>query len=131
MAERTVFLSKLIGLYCILYALAMIINKPTIVAGVNTLVHTPSELLILSVILLPAGIALVLGHNVWSGGALPIVVTLVGWGTLFKGLVIVLLPPEGVAAYMAGLHYETMFYFYAAITLALGAYLTYAGYRAR
>jgi hypothetical protein len=26
-----------------------------------------------------AGLAVVVAHNVWSGGALPVVVTLVGW----------------------------------------------------
>jgi hypothetical protein len=32
------------------------------------------------------GLALVLGHNVWSGGPLAIAVTLMGWATLVKGL---------------------------------------------
>lgn len=31
------------------------------------------------------GIAVVLGHNVWSGGWLPVVVTAVGWAALLKG----------------------------------------------
>ena len=32
-----------------------------------------------------AGLAIVLGHNVWSGGALAIAVTLFGWAALLKG----------------------------------------------
>ena len=130
MNERTVFLGKLIGLYCVLYALVMFANKKTIIDGVNALVHSPAELLILSVVLIPAGLALVLGHNVWSGGALPIVVTVIGWATLFKGLILALLPSDGVAAYMAALHYEEVFYLYAAVTLAVGLYLVRAAFRA-
>jgi hypothetical protein len=34
------------------------------------------------------------GHNVSSGGALPILVTLIGWITLIKGALFLFLPPE-------------------------------------
>ena len=75
-----------------------------------------------------AGLAMVLGHNVWSGGPLAIVVTLVGWLILAKGLVLIFLTPEGIAAYFDALHYEQLFVVYAAITLIVGAYLTYGGF---
>jgi hypothetical protein len=53
-----------------------------------------------------------LGHNVWSGGALPVVVTLVGWVALIKGLLLLFLSPEAAAGlYLGGLHYEQPFYF--------------------
>jgi hypothetical protein len=35
-------------------------------------------MLLTSVITLVIGLALVVGHNVWSGGALPVTVTVVG-----------------------------------------------------
>jgi hypothetical protein len=37
---------------------------------------------------------MVLGHNIWSGGALVVVVTVVGWITLVKSLLFLFLPPE-------------------------------------
>ena len=129
MAKRTVFIAKLIGLYCIVYALAMFAHKQATVEAVNGLVHSPPALLILGVMTLAAGLALVLGHNVWSGGALTIVVTVIGWLALLKGLVFVLLPPDATIAYMAALNYEQLFYAYAAVTLLIGAYLTYAGFK--
>jgi hypothetical protein len=36
-------------------------------------------MLVYAIISLAVGVAMILGHNVWSGGALPVVVTLVGW----------------------------------------------------
>src|SRR5690348_14216277 len=39
-----------------------------------------------------AGTALVIGHNVWSGGVLPVVVTLLGWLTLIKGIALMAMP---------------------------------------
>ena len=69
---------------------------------------------------------MILGHNVWSGGALPVIVTLIGWLALIKGLLLLFLSPEAV---LGGLQYEQLFYMYAAIALILGVYLTYAGFR--
>jgi len=129
MSPRTTFLSKLIGLYCLLAALAMVSHKQATVETVNALVHNPALLLIVSVITLVAGLAIVLGHNVWSGGVLPVIVTLVGWLTLIKGLVFLFLPPETAVGFFGGLHYEQCFYLYAAISLLFGVYLTYGGFR--
>jgi len=66
-----------------------------------------------------AGLALVLAHNVWSGGALPILVTIVGWISLLKGLMILILPPqtdEGLGVVVLNSNAETHFSF----TNALG-----------
>ena len=129
MAQRTAFLSKLIGLYCLLYGLSMLVHRQVTIDEVAALVGNPAAILLTGVIVLPAGIAIVLVHNVWSGGPLPVMVTLIGWATLLKGLALVFLPPGGVAAYMTGLGYERMFYLYAALTVVIGAYLTYGGFR--
>jgi len=132
MSPRTLFLSKLIGLYCILAALSMMTRKQTTLDTVTALLQNPSMMLILGVITLAAGLAMVLAHNIWSGGALAVVVTLVGWITLIKSLLFLLLPPEMAAAlYLRQLHYQQLFYLYGVISLALGVYLTYSGFTAR
>ena len=86
MPPCTVFLSRLIGLYCILASLAMAAHRQPTVETMTALIHTPAVLFLAGIIALLAGLAMVLGHNVWSGGALPVVVTLVGWVTLIRGL---------------------------------------------
>ena len=79
-----------------------------------------------------AGLAMVLAHNIWSGGALVVVVTLVGWITLIKSLFFLFLPPEMEAGLFLGqLHYRQLFYMYTAISLVLGVYLTYGGFKLR
>ena len=77
MSPRTLFLSKLIGLYCILAALSMMTRRQVTLDTVTALLQNPSMMLILGVITLAAGLAMVLAHNIWSGGALAVVVTLV------------------------------------------------------
>jgi vacuolar-type H+-ATPase subunit I/STV1 len=95
------------------------------------LVHERPLLLILGLIALAAGLALVLTHNVWSGGAPAAVVTLVGWVILVRGVVLLVLPPDAVARLFDMVRFAELFYLYAGITLLLGLYLTWAGFRQR
>jgi putative exporter of polyketide antibiotics len=128
MSQLTSYLAKLIGLYCILVALAMVTHKQGTMDTITTIVQNPTAMFVYGLIALITGLAIVLGHNVWSGGALPIIVTLVGWGTLAKGLLALFLSPaQQPVFFLLELHYAKLFYFYAAFAFVLGVYLTYAG----
>ena len=130
MLPRTIFLSRLLGLYCILVAIAMTIQKQATLDSVTALLHNPPMLLVLGVFTTVGGLAMVLGHNIWSGGALAVLVTLTGWLTLIKGVLFLVLSPEAQAElFLKGLAYQQLFYVYMAITLVLGIYLTYGGFR--
>jgi hypothetical protein len=129
MSPRTLFLSRLIGLYCILAALSMITRKQATVETVTALLHNPLMIFIVGVITLAAGLAMVLAHNIWSCGALPVVVTLVGWVTLLKSLLLLFLPVDVEADFfLRQLHYPDLFYAYGGLSLVLGIYLTYSGF---
>jgi hypothetical protein len=127
MKERTQFLSRLMGLYFVIASLVMATHKQDIVEIENMIIGSPALLYILGILTLAAGLAIVLGHNVWSGGALPVTVTVLGWVTLAKGLWIML--PGAAVGLWAHLEYERLDYMYIAIVFVLGAYLTYAGFR--
>ena len=130
MLPRTTFLSRLLGLYCILAGLSMVSHRQATVDTVIALVHNAPLLFILGVITLLAGLAMILSHNIWSGGVLSVIVTLIGYLTLIKGLLFLFLSPEAAAGlFLGALHYEQLFYLYAAISLIFGAYLTYGGFR--
>ena len=128
MPPLTIFLGKLLGLYCVVVALAMMANKKSVVATVNALVQSPPLVLLASVITLAIGLALVVGHNVWWGGALPVTVTVVGWVSLIKGLAFLFLPPGQMMKLYEALKYENLFFVYMGATLALGLYLTVAAF---
>jgi hypothetical protein len=130
MSPRTLFLSRLIGLYCILIALSMITRKQATLESVTTLLHDPSMMFVLGAITLIAGLAMVLMHNIWSGGALVVIVTLVGWMTLIKSISFLFLPTDVNAEFfLRQLHYQTLFYLYGTFLLVLGIYLTCGGFR--
>ncbi len=128
MLPLTIFLGKLLGLYCIIFALAMMSQKQRIVATMNALIRNPPLLLYVELIGLAAGLAMALGHNIWSGGALPVVVTLVGWLTAIRSAVLLVLPQEAVIKLLETLRYEALFYVYMGIALVLGLWLTFAAF---
>ena len=131
MSARTIFLSRLIGLYSLVTSVSMLMHKGAMVETVAALANAPPLLLIGGMFTLLAGLALVLSHNLWSGGALPLVNTLLGWVLLFRGIVLVFISPGGAAALYEALHFEQLYYLYVAIPLALGLYLTGAGFKAQ
>jgi hypothetical protein len=88
----------------------------------NTAADKP-VMLTYGIISLAIGVAMIPGHNIWSGGALPVVVTLVGWLILAKGLLILLIEPETISRSFEQ-RYGEHYYFYLARSLVIGLYLT-------
>jgi hypothetical protein len=128
-STRTLFLSRLIGLYCLLVGLSMMSHKQLAVDGVTALLQNSSLTLLLGFITLGASLAMVLAHNLWWSGPLALIITLIGWLALIKSLLFLFLSPAMEARVFFGqLHYQQFFYDYAAVSIALGIYLTYAGF---
>lgn len=76
-----------------------------------------------------AGLAIVLAHNVWSGGVLPIIVSLFGWASLIKGMLLLVVSPETESrVFIVVLGYEQHPILFAALALLLGAYMTFLGF---
>ena len=130
MSALTVFLAKLLGLYCVILALTMMVRGRSGAAAMKALVGNPPLLLFVEVIGLALGLAMVLGHNIWSGGVLPVVVTLIGWLIVIRSAVLLALSPEATMKIVDSLQYEKHFYIYMGATLVLGLYLTYAAFGA-
>jgi vacuolar-type H+-ATPase subunit I/STV1 len=110
----------------------MFLHRDAGVDAVAGILHNPSEMLILSVFTLAAGLAMVLAHNIWSGSALAVVVTVVGWLMLLKGLFSLYLLPEVEAdCILRCLRHPQLFYVCMAPSILLGIYLTYGGFTSK
>jgi hypothetical protein len=131
MQQRTVYLGRLIGLFLFITALSMFLDRDSIIEMATALVDDRALLLIAGLIALGIGLALVIGHNVWTQGLFPLLITLFGWSQLLRGLVLLFLPAEAQIAFFQFMRLEDFFYVYAGIPLLLGAYLTYAGFTAQ
>jgi hypothetical protein len=127
MSRLTVFLARFIGLFTVLLVVALLVRGS---GTVEAAVADRPAMLIYAIISLAAGLAMILGHNVWSGGALPVVVTLVGWLILAKGLMLLFVTPDALNRLFDHMHYGEHYYLYLAPSLVIGLYLTWAGFTA-
>ncbi len=128
MSRLSVFLARLIGLFTVVFVVALLIRGSAMIA---VAVADGPVMLCYAIISLAIGLAMVLGHNAWSGGPLPVVVTLVGWLILAKGIFLLFLTPQALTRLLEQLHYGEHIYLYVVPTLVLGLYLTWAGFRTR
>jgi hypothetical protein len=127
MSRLTAFLARFIGLFTVVLVVAFLVRGS---AGVETAVADGPVMLVYAIISLATGVAMILGHNVWSGGALPVVVTLVGWLILAKGLMLLFVTPDALQQIFDHMHYGEHYYLYLAPSLVVGLYLTWAGFTA-
>jgi hypothetical protein len=131
MSPVTTYLGRLIGLFLLIAALSMFLDRDSVVEMATALIDDRALLLIVGLIALGIGLAIVVGHNVWTKGLFPLVITLFGWSQLLRGVALLFLPAETQVAFFQVMRLEDFFYLYAGIPLVLGAYLTYAGFASK
>ncbi|HUH85738.1 MAG TPA: hypothetical protein VLX85_14100 [Stellaceae bacterium] len=127
MSRLTVFLARFIGVFTLLLLIGLLTRGS---ATIDAAVADQPVMLVYAIISLATGLAMILGHNVWSGGALPVVVTLVGWLILVKGLLLLALSPEAMTGLFGQIHYGEHIYVYFTPAFVIGIYLTWAGFTA-
>jgi hypothetical protein len=129
MSRQTIFLARLFGLFMIVVALWMLVDEPGLRAIIDALVQDRPATLLLSLICLGSGLAVVLGHQVWSGGIAPVLVTVLGWILLIRGVLLLFLPPNLLGSLANALAGPAWLYPVGIVALGLGLILTYAGFR--
>ena len=88
----------------------MLANRRRTLATLDEMARSGPWMLFSGMVATAAGLAVVLGHNVWSGGALPVVVTLMGWAALLKGVALLLVPSDRMADAYKGIGFERFFH---------------------
>lgn len=131
MSAATRFLARVYGLFLLIAGLAMAIRASDVMAAAVALVHDPAATLVLALVCLGSGLAALVGHSVWSGGAVPVCVTLIGWLLTVRGAVLLFLPPGDLALLADAALSPGLIAWAGAICIGLGAFLAYAGFRAR
>lgn len=127
MSARTRYLAKLLGLWIVLAAACMAIERTNTLAMLNGFFADPPLIWISGIFTLLVGLAIVLAHNRWSGGAVAVLVTLYGWIAAIKGFSLILFPAAMQSAFFATLHFEQYYYAYVVLAAFLGGYLIYGG----
>jgi hypothetical protein len=131
MKPLTVFLGRFLGLFTLITSFWLLVERQTTLSTIPALLGNRPAMVIFAIIALAGGLAIVLAHNIWSGGVLPVLVTLIGWVMLIRGVSFLFLPPEVTLHILAAMQIERFFYIYFAIPFILGIYLTYISFSQR
>lgn len=126
--ELSIFLAQAWGLYVVLACLALLVNKSSLRSLVNTM-NNDSAVILTGALSLILGVLSVLVHNIWSGPAFVIVVTIFGWLALLKGFVRMAWPSHTRKMFDDMMHGSAV-NILLVIALIVGAYLLYAGFTA-
>ena len=130
MSTTTVFLGKLLGLYLVAISVGMLANRRKTMATINEMARSGPWMLFSGMVATTAGLAVALGHQVWTGGALPVVVTVMGWAALLKGVMLLLVPGDRIAAAYKGVGFERFFHVWMIAVLAIGLWVTWMAFSA-
>jgi hypothetical protein len=130
MSARTMYLSRLIGTFAIIVGLSMFARRADFANIMMLMTRDQALLYVVGIGALGVGLAIVLAHNVWSGLA-AIVITLIGWLSILRGIAILFLSGGLESNFFASINFGALATFYACIFVIVGAYLTYTGFSAR
>jgi hypothetical protein len=126
--STTIFLGRLLGLYLVAISVGMLVHRRRTLATLNEMARSGPWMLFSGMVATAAGLAVTLTHDVWSGGALPVAVTIAGWAALLKGVALLLVPAERMAEAYKGAGFERFFHLWMVVVLALGLWMTWAAF---
>ena len=124
----SIFLARLIGPVCLVIGLALLINRAAFRTLADEFLHSPALMFLSGVITLPAGLAIVLTHNVWAGDW-RILITILGWLAVVGGALRLLAPQRATAIGRTMLANPSTLHISTGVYLVIGALLSFFGYR--
>ncbi|MFY9627626.1 MAG: hypothetical protein WAK03_05660 [Methylocystis sp.] len=127
MTPLTLFLAKLLGGILITMAAAMVARGPETALTARRMISDPGMVMIGGAVRVGLGLAIVIGHDIWSGGVLPVAITLFGWALYLSGLLLLFAAQERLVAILDGMNLEKNLPAYAISLALLGIYYLGAG----
>jgi hypothetical protein len=123
--ELSIFLARFLGLYLVLIGFFSVLLKKDFELVVKDFFSSPGMMGMSGALTLMFGLAIVTGHPVYTYDW-KLVITLLGYFFLFKGISLWF---PTFAKKLASLVMLRGFYVVSIITLLVGLYLTYCGFR--
>jgi len=124
---NSIFLAKLIGPFALALGIGVLVNRANMRTVLDEFIRSRALMFLAGVITLPAGLAIVLTHNVWVAGW-PVIITIMGWLTTIAGALRLAAPHQAIKFGSRVYDQPNGILFGAAVWIALGAILTFFGY---
>ena len=126
--QNSIFLAKLIGPVMALTGISLLVNESAFRKMAQEFLRSPALIFFSGMLLMPAGLAVVLTHNVWALDW-RIIVTLLGWIAVVSGAVRIFAPERAIKLGKKAIARKEYTTAAAAFWLVVGAVLCYFGFR--
>ena len=123
--ELSIFLAKVLGLYLIIVPASVLLNRKYLPRIIEEFSRSFALIVLSGFIALVLGLLVVVSHNIWSADW-RVMITILGWLTLAKGVFRIFLPHKFSQA--ASMSARPWWVVVIVIFIALGGYLTYVGF---
>ena len=120
--ELSLFLGKVIGLYLIIVSIAVILRRPAFESLLQEASQSHCVMVFSAVLMTIIGLLIVVSHNVWVDDW-RIVITLLGWLTLIKGLGLFYFPTQMKKSMTFWLDHYNYMVVVAVVYVIIGLYL--------
>ena len=126
--QTSIFLARLIGPVMALVGISLLMNETAFRKMAMEFLRSPALIFLSGMILMPAGLAVVLNHNVWVLNW-PLIITLLGWIAVISGALRVFAPDRALTIGKKAIASKEITTTAAAFWLVIGAVLCYFGFR--
>ena len=125
--NTSIFLAKLIGPLALALGLGVLVNRADARAVIDEFTRNRALMLLAGMISMPAGLAIVLTHNVWVANW-PVLITILGWLATFTGAIRLIAPQDAIKFGRGVYDHPSGVLFGAAVWIVIGVILCFFGY---
>jgi drug/metabolite transporter (DMT)-like permease len=95
---NTFIIAEVLGIFFVVFGVAMVVNGKGVASAIEATAQDRGTLFVWGLLALLVGAVIVALNNIWSGG-LPLLVTVLGWIALLKGVYILICPGSAASLY--------------------------------
>lgn len=123
-----VFIARLTGPSFIAIGVGVLLNQAHYAAMITEAAHSPTLIYLSGLLTLPLGLAILNVHRAWTADW-RVIVTILGWLLAIGGVIRIVLPQFTATMATALFSTSAGLMAVAVVTLVLGGYLSFEGYR--
>ena len=125
--DTSIFLAKVISIFAAIMAVSIIFNRNRIRTIILESSKEPAFFFATGIILSIVGALLVVSHNIWQA-SWTIVITLIGWLTLFRGFARLVFPEQWGSVLSKLAESKNGIYIVLVVVIAICIYLGHYGF---